>query len=93
MQPTRFATHRTPPCPLLWDCLVAMPHREGDNVPGEPHHAYLSSHAAYDAQGRVSGMTVNGVALVNSITYHPFGLAKSWMWNGGSLQTSKRRLG
>ena len=41
----------------------------------------------YDAQGRVSGMTVNGVSLVSAITYQPFGLAKSWMWNGGPLQT------
>ena len=38
-------------------------------------------------QGRDSGISVNGVTLVNSITYQPFGLAKSWTWNGGPLQT------
>ena len=32
-------------------------------------------------------MTVNGVSLISAITYQPFDLAKSWMWNGGPLQT------
>ena len=39
------------------------------------------------AQGRISAMTVNGVSLVSSISYQPFGLPKSWMWNGGPLQS------
>ena len=32
-------------------------------------------------------MTVNGTSLISAIAYQPFGLAKSWMWNGGPLQT------
>ena len=42
---------------------------------------------SYDAQGRVSGMTVNGLILVSAITYQAFGVAKSWMWSGGPLLT------
>ena len=42
---------------------------------------------SYDPQGRISAMTVNGVSLVSSISYQPFGLPKSWMWNGGPLQS------
>ena len=41
----------------------------------------------YDVQGRIASIAVNGIALVGSISYQPFGPAKSWMWSGGPLQS------
>ena len=41
----------------------------------------------FDVQGRVSSMTINGINLVSSIAYQPFGPAKSWTWSGGPVQT------
>ena len=41
----------------------------------------------YDAQGRIASITVNGITLVSSISYQPFGPATSWLWSGGPLQT------
>ena len=41
----------------------------------------------YDAQGRIASITVNGITLVSSISYQPFGPATSWLWSGRPLQT------
>ena len=41
----------------------------------------------YDAQGRIASIVVNGITLVSSISYQPFGPTKSWLWSGGPLQT------
>jgi YD repeat-containing protein len=40
----------------------------------------------YDVQGRIAAISVNGVSLVSSVTYQPFGLPKSWMMSGGPVQ-------
>ncbi|MGH6793857.1 MAG: RHS repeat domain-containing protein [Methylocella sp.] len=42
---------------------------------------------AYDAAGRVSGVTANGQTLVSGVTYMPFGMASGWTaGNGASYQ-------
>jgi RHS repeat-associated protein len=41
----------------------------------------------FDVQGRINSIAVNGVSLVSSITYQPFGLPKSWIISGGPVQT------
>lgn len=41
----------------------------------------------YGADGRPSEIRVNGNVLLNNISYHPFGEAKSWVWGNGQIHT------
>ncbi len=38
---------------------------------------------SYDAQGRVSGISVSGQALLGSVKYFPFGGVAGWTWANG----------
>lgn len=41
----------------------------------------------YDTQGRVNSINLNGLPLLNNLTYQPFGQAKSWTWGNGQSYT------
>jgi hypothetical protein len=41
----------------------------------------------FDVRGRINSLSVNGVTLISSITYQPFGPAKTWTWSGGPVQS------
>jgi RHS repeat-associated protein len=43
---------------------------------------------AYDASGRLSGINVNGVPLLGSVGYSPFGPISGWTWGNGT-QTAR----
>ena len=45
---------------------------------------------AFDAQGRVSGVTVAGQAVLSDVVYFPFGVARRWTLANGQLY--RRRL-
>ncbi|MEP7244893.1 MAG: RHS repeat-associated core domain-containing protein [Gammaproteobacteria bacterium] len=36
------------------------------------------------AQGRITGISVNGTALLNGVLYEPFGAIRQWTWGNGS---------
>ena len=38
---------------------------------------------AFDAQGRVSGVTIGGQAVLSGATYFPFGAVQGWTWASG----------
>ena len=43
---------------------------------------------AYDTSGRLSGINVNGVPLLGSVQYSPFGPVSGWTWGNGT-QTAR----
>ena len=38
----------------------------------------------YDASGRLSGININGTALLNAVQYSPFGPVTGWSWGNGT---------
>ena len=43
---------------------------------------------AFDAQGRISGVTMGGQTVLSGAEYLPFGAVQSWIWANG--QTYRR---
>ncbi len=41
------------------------------------------SRYAFDAQGRVTGVTIGGQTVLSGATYFPFGALQGWTWAGG----------
>lgn len=42
---------------------------------------------SYDANGRVTAVSVNGQILMSGITYQPFGQVNAWTWGNGTPST------
>lgn len=40
---------------------------------------------AYDQQGRIGSITVDGAALIKNIQYEPFGPVSGWTWSNGEI--------
>jgi RHS repeat-associated protein len=39
---------------------------------------------SYDASGRLAGISVNGITLLNGVQYSPFGPVSGWSWGNGT---------
>ena len=42
---------------------------------------------AYDASGRIAGISVNGTQILGSVQYSPFGPISAWTWGNGTQTT------
>jgi RHS repeat-associated protein len=41
---------------------------------------------AYNTNHQISGISVNGTAVLNSVTYEPFGPVRGWTWGNGTVE-------